>query len=104
MPPPLVGHGNSKTARVRARSWPATLEEGGREEEGPCVFDLSLSGQPWAAEAEGGREKTKTRKQRGPRGPRGRTAALHASSSAAILATAAACALRCGPGLDFSKI
>ena len=33
------------------------------------VFDLSLSGRPGASKAEGGGEKTKTRKQRGPGGP-----------------------------------
>ena len=32
---------------------------------GRSVFDLSVSGWPEASKAEGGREKTKTRKQRG---------------------------------------
>ena len=36
---------------------------------GRSVFDLSLSGRPGASKAEGGGEKTKTRKQRGPGGP-----------------------------------
>ena len=33
------------------------------------VFNLSLSGRPGPSKAEGGGEKTKTRKQRGPGGP-----------------------------------
>ncbi len=36
---------------------------------GRSVFDLSESGWPGASKAEGGGEKTKTRKQRGPGGP-----------------------------------
>ena len=36
---------------------------------GRSVFDLSVSGRPGASKAEGGGEKTKTRKQRGARGP-----------------------------------
>ena len=44
MPPPLVGHGNSKEARVRARSWPATLEEEeGRGGEGSALHVYLLS-------------------------------------------------------------
>jgi len=33
------------------------------------MIDLSVSRRPWASKAEGGREKTKTRKQRGGQGP-----------------------------------
>ena len=46
---------------------------------GRSVFNLSVSGRPRASEAEGGREKTETRKQRGPGGPE-----LVASAAATI--------------------
>ena len=42
-------------------------------ESGPSVFDLSVSGRPWALEVVGGWEKTKNKKQRGPGGPALRT-------------------------------
>ena len=40
---------------------------------GPSVFDLSVSGRPWALEVVGGWEKTKNKKQRGGGGPALRT-------------------------------
>ena len=40
---------------------------------GRSVFDLSVSGRPWALEVVGGWEKTKNKKQRGPGGPALRT-------------------------------
>ena len=36
---------------------------------GRYVFDLSVSGRPWALEVVGGWEKTKNKKQRGAGGP-----------------------------------
>ena len=45
------------------------LASGATRPVGRSVFDLSLSGRPGASKAEGGGEKTKTRKQRGPGAP-----------------------------------
>ena len=65
MPNPAL---NEEARRMEARKYGTRLVAPGRS-----VFDLSVSGRPWALEVVGGWEKTKNKKQRGPGGPALRT-------------------------------